>query len=292
MIKIMDNYRQLIKSILAKDSENVKKYLLLDDTSINHIDACNGPLHIACENQLEDMVDILLADPRLDYDKYFKNKAHNPLDRACWKGNVNIVKKFLAINPFWINLVNYDGLTPLHAAIKNENFTLFNILIKYKECKVDYTESFTQETPLLLAIKEGYFDVANILLEHGANINKVLSYRSNNILIEVINHEDSYKNQITRNYKKSIDFILSKDIDINYQNEWGDTALHRACVYGATQTVLELIKKGANLFIENNSNETPRDVVRNNDNLLVLIEKTQLENTVSMDNKVNKKMKI
>lgn len=284
----MDNYRKLMSSISAKDSQSFKKYLLLDDTSLNHIDMCNGVLHLACELQVEDIVDILLADSRLDYDKYFKNASHNPLDRACWKGNVSMVKKFLSINPQWINLINAEGQTPLYKAIKHEKFELFNVLLQYSDCLIDKTETFPKDTPLILAVKQGYLDVANQLLDKGADINKALKYHKNSLLIDVIENKDSYCHQITRNYQTTLNFILSKNIDINYQNENGDTALHRACIYNDNQTALELLKKGANLFLKNDDNETPLDLAQNHNELLVLFEKYQLENTVPETNNIGK----
>lgn len=117
----MDNHLLLMQSIMARNIENFKKYLMADDTSINHINMCKGPLHLACEMNCEEIVDILLADQRLNYGQYFKEQSKTPLHIACWKGSLSIVKKFLAINPEWINLLNYQGESPLYLTVEQNN---------------------------------------------------------------------------------------------------------------------------------------------------------------------------
>lgn len=54
-----------------------------------------------------------------------------------------------------------------------------------------------------------------------------------------------------------LDAILKHNIDINTQNKYGNTALHRAARYGHLETLKLLVSRGASLTIKNQTDSTP-----------------------------------
>lgn len=60
--------------------------------------------------------------------------------------------------------------------------------------------------------------------------------------------------------------ILEQDLDINYKNDMGFTALMYASIIGNLDIIKLLLQKGANIDIKNNSGLTARDLARFNGN--------------------------
>ncbi len=69
------------------------------------------------------------------------------------------------------NATKMGGLTPLHYAARQGNVEATEALIK-GGAKMDTPSGSEQTTPLVLAIANGHFDVAKVLVEHGADVNK------------------------------------------------------------------------------------------------------------------------
>eukprot|EP00043_Microstomoeca_roanoka_P009710 m.92479 g.92479 ORF g.92479 m.92479 type:complete len:1086 (-) comp14669_c0_seq2:328-3585(-) len=97
--------------------------------------------------------------------------------------------------------------------------------------------------PLHLASGNGYSDIAQLLIELGADVN-VNNYDNNTPLHFVNVHLD-------------IALLLIKHgADINAKNNWGDTALHWVSDNGVTGTASLLIEHGADINAKNNDEET------------------------------------
>ena len=79
-------------------------------------------------------------------------------------------------------------------------------------------------------------DLANLLLQHGANINAGVG-KQNTALHEAASH----------NSLSLIEIFLAKGADINAKNDKGQTPLHLAAQNGQTSTLYVLIQKGADI---------------------------------------------
>ena len=69
-------------------------------------------------------------------------------------------------NPVLVNTKDPFGFTCLALAVINKHKDMVTILIKNNA-------SLEEGTPLHLAIKKRHFEIANILLAHGANVNAI-----------------------------------------------------------------------------------------------------------------------
>mgnify|MGYP003544990236 FL=1 len=72
------------------------------------------------------------------------------------------------IESFDLEIVNEEGDTPLHYAVKNEDFELLEILLAYvPDIDVENEEG---DTALHLAIKTSDIELVQLLIDSGANV--------------------------------------------------------------------------------------------------------------------------
>jgi ankyrin repeat protein len=110
---------------------------------------------------------------------------------------------------------------PLHMAIRNSNWRVFDALIKAPALDVNVTES-RGITPLMQAVFYDRRDAAEALLKKGANLNATNRNGYSALHFSVI-----------REGSTMLEFLLKAGADPNLQNEQGYTALHMAA--GAPQ---------------------------------------------------------
>lgn len=89
-----------------------------------------SPLYMACQEEHEEIVKLLLA---YKADTYLcnKNSKYSPLYIACEIGNKKIVELLLN-NGANANLCIEDGLCPLHIACQKGHYSIVNILLNNK----------------------------------------------------------------------------------------------------------------------------------------------------------------
>ena len=59
--------------------------------------------------------------------------------------------------------------------------------------------------------------------------------------------------------------IRSNDVNINFQDKIGNTALHYLCEDEKYDIAIELIKRGGDVEIKNNEGKTPLDLIKTDD---------------------------
>ena len=60
-------------------------------------------------------------------------------------------------------------------------------------------------------------------------------------------------------------FLRSNEININFQDKIGNTALHYLCEDEKYDIVIEFIKKGGDIEIKNNEGKSPLDLIKSDD---------------------------
>ena len=119
----------------------------------------------------------------------------------------------------------------------NNNINNINVNINYNN---------TPKKKNNLKINENSFSINTYNLNNNLNI-----INNNNLNRELLIYsKKGYK-------EKVLEIISQKNLDINYQNEDGFTALHYACDEGNLKIVEILIKAHANINIKNNDKKTP-----------------------------------
>lgn len=155
-------------------------------------------LHIACENNNFDMVDLLIGSGN-NIDINIKNiQGYTPLMTAVNLGCTNIIKKLLNSGADYME-TNYEGENVMHIASKS-NFCIFDImkiLLGVEELKkLKNSQDNIGNTPLIHAVIANNVTAITILLLAGSDVNI-----KNNYGIGVYNYSKS----------RFIDRILSKD---------------------------------------------------------------------------------
>jgi ankyrin repeat protein len=155
-------YDDLIAAVYRDDNETVMS-LVNRGMDVNTVDpGGNTLLHIAARNGNDKLVALLLkskANPNA------RNRVgDSPLMLAAYNGKAEVVNALLAGGA----QVNIDGWTPLHYAVFAEQPEMVSLLLS-KGAKVD-APAPNQQTPLMLAAKNGNVVIAKLLLNAKADV--------------------------------------------------------------------------------------------------------------------------
>lgn len=162
----------------ASGSIGVVEILIAHKASVVVVDKEEyTPLHCAAHNGHKEIVELLL-DKGANIDAVDQNR-YTPLHYAALNGHEEIVELLLNKGAN-VNSVGCAGSTILHHAVSAENCKteIVKKLIE-KEADVDIADKYGR-TPLCWAIRNGYSEVAGILLENKAD--PLLGHKSFNTL--------------------------------------------------------------------------------------------------------------
>ena len=212
------------------------------------------------------------------YNSLLKHGANvrNILFSAISKGLADIVRKLLEL-PVDISKVKeegFPGYTPLHLAVDICNLKIVKLLLKHN-ANINCQDK-SEQTPLYLAVSKGYIeivkellnndaevdkrsygvtpfsialitkqiDIANILLEHGADIDATFStahwFEGFSSL-----HDAAYDGNL-----KIVTFLLNHNANVNAVDVDKRTPLHLATIRGRTEVIKTLLVNGANANLQ------------------------------------------
>ena len=140
-----NKYDAFIKCCFGNDIQKLKDALsTLGDVELSkiliHPESKATPLHIACQDNKLDFVELLL-----------KHGAQ-------------------------VNAPTIDGTTPLMIACKNGYLDLVNMLLKQKEISVGQRDN-NENTSLSIAAQESHDDIVFVLMDAGSNISHCQNHR-------------------------------------------------------------------------------------------------------------------
>jgi len=178
----------------------------------------------------------------------------------------------------------------IHKAVQRGNLEAVAAFLKKKPYLVN-AEDESGHTPIHLAALHGYYDIAELLAQNGADLNKqdasgwtalhfAASGRNEKLLKLFLDQptvDVTIKNEgqniplhyVAKTYPDIsaaiIKTLLERGSNINAQNAQGETPLHGAALKGYDQMAEKLIEFGADPDISNNEGETPLNwATRNN----------------------------
>jgi ankyrin repeat protein len=99
---------------------------------------------------------------------------------------------------------------------------------------------------LFLAVRYGQKEVAELLIEKGADVNAKNNYGETPLAYAL-------------NNKEIADLLIAKGADVNAKGDFGGTPLHEAAGSGHKETAKLLIEKGADVNAKDDDGETPLD---------------------------------
>jgi ankyrin repeat protein len=156
-----------------------------------------------------------------------------------------------------------DGFYPLSQAIwrKCDERTIKYLIEHTGDLNA---EDFYGETPFFKAVKYGYFEAVNLLIDLGGdNLRRKetpsgrLTDRANELFCAVSTGDLRRVKQLLADGNDDVD---------EAEAEFGRSPLHEAVESGHLQIVKELIDRGANVFVQNNHGRIPRDFLPSNRN--------------------------
>jgi len=266
----------------------IARYLIQQGAEINHQDIDGfTALHYAAKDGLLEIVKLLVergADLNVYPDETKFYKGETPLNSACSYGNtgdknLEVVKYLVEQGasmkkiPFCFqspltncmnskapltaqyllemgadpNIPNNNNQTPLYLAIDK---SLGNDFIKVLlGAGANANIGSPYYTPLEMAIRKRDLDLAQLLMDNGANIR--YTDEDGNTL---------FHTSASINSNKNVDFLLLKGLDINARNNNGETPLHIAAEKGYDSVVEQMINNGADLFAVDNNNYMPMHI--------------------------------
>lgn len=146
-----------------------------------------------------------------------------------------------------INHKNNNGHTILHCAIMESNYKILDYLIENKaDINLKTNDGYTS---LHLAIRKNDFYSVKFLIEHGANAN-ITTNDGRAILFFLLDEIDKDKD-ITIVFPIVEYLIVNGVVDINDQDNLGNTALFKSLKLNNYELVKFLISQGANIEITN-----------------------------------------
>ena len=140
--------------------------------------------------------------------------------------------------------MNETSFTPLHIAVKEGYFDMCQMLLEHKADV--HAQDKKGNTPLHLALSGDHLDISRILLEYNAEVNS--------------RNEDGYTPLLIASSNGNIDLfrlLLAHDADIFVHDNWGNTPLHLAAIEGHIEVVRSLLELKAAVDPLNGEGLTP-----------------------------------
>jgi ankyrin repeat protein len=303
----MDTYKKLFNSLKTHDlnefnqilNDNLELDLNVRDNSYNYL------IHYVIMYNYIDELDILLnRNIRIDIqDIDGRTLLYNPIKY----GYNEIVKKILDVDNKTVgisifNIKDRDGMIPLHYVILFNNIDIFNYMIKFSFDKNEIDND--GNTSLILSIKNKKQDITNLLINNNVDINIINKEGETAVHYTVLNDQNNtLKQLIIRNaninkfdykYKltpliysiildnsESFNLLLkSEKLNINHQDNWGNTALHYTIKEKSTLKTTQILKiQSINYNLTNINGETPLHIFLKNNNNNVEILNNLMINT-------------
>lgn len=166
------------------------------------------------------------------------------LAKAVQDEDITAIESIVSSNP---NIINYQdsiyGNTLLMLTIMNQKFNSFKTLLN-KGADVNIHDTFDGTSALIDACSYNFYDTiyAKMLVEYGANVND----------IETGKRREGNSTRLTpliaaskANWLDMIKYLVSKGADVNYQNEYGQSALSESVMLGNYEVTYYLLLNGA-----------------------------------------------
>ncbi|MFC2168644.1 ankyrin repeat domain-containing protein [Acidobacteriota bacterium] len=214
----------------------------------------NTPLHLSSIFGYDDLIDLLIRQGA-DVDA-LNNLEQTPLYIASMYGNPESVARLLAGGAN-MNFMDAERNTPLHIGVlyrRSENVA--QMLEFNPDIGAKNKEGFT---PLLLAVQSmDNGGIVESLIEKGADLNITDPQGRNALLVSVGSFQRGY-----------FSLLVSNGIDINSQDNMGNTALHYVFGYVLENKqnvprvklfTKDLLEEGADPHIKNNEGKSPMDL--------------------------------
>ena len=109
------------------------------------------------------------------------------------------------------------------------------------------------ETYLIIAIRNNFLEMRNLLMDNGANLERVNVQKDTPLMVAIKNKREA-----------SARVLIEKKVNLDTKDNEGNTALHLALKFGSQDVALILIRSNANISISNNQDKNPYALAQEN----------------------------
>ncbi|MBV0900112.1 MAG: ankyrin repeat domain-containing protein [Wolbachia endosymbiont of Fragariocoptes setiger] len=244
-----EGYTLLCDAIKNERLEIVKFLLEYGAKVKSNNNNVNTPLHLAVSKEYSDIIETLLN--RGAYVDAQNKEKQTSLYLAVQKGNETIVRLLLGRGASTYLTDSWEN-SPLHIACSRQNnLNIVELLINHG-AYVNCSAPRSCDTPLHLAVQNGYEEVVSIFLQYGNDVNATTENGFTPLHIAVQNR-----------YEKIVDILLNNGANVNTVRENGLVPLHIAVKKGYTEIVQTLLEHGANVELNLKGNITPLHIAAN-----------------------------
>lgn len=225
----------LHRAVASRDPAVVRHVL---NTGVTDVDATNKydftPLMEATRNELISMMNVLVENgANINFQN---NMGKTALMLAASMGKLPPVQELRRLGAFY-EVRDGNGSTALHWACLSKNPQLVDWML-HDGADVSVTNDLGRTPLMMLASVEDRYDIANVLLRHGAKMNVEDNQGQTALMLAVYN-----------GFTAIIDLFLQKNVDINVKTSTGKTikevalASHKKSVVECFQLHLERLQK-------------------------------------------------
>ncbi|KAF4989706.1 hypothetical protein FDECE_14621 [Fusarium decemcellulare] len=237
---------------------------LAENIDVRYLNEFKSALEVAVRTEHLPCIDALLSSGKADAN--VRNSAGAlPLHVACQVGSLPTVQRLHALTTT-PDLKDLEGKSLLHLAIAHRHEGVALWILQNGVCEADINASDKDgQTPLILAFKNGYEEVAKVLIKKTANL-------------EDHNGDSLFHWAIANGLEAVVSWVLQKAadcVDINGSDKGGHTPLMLALRNGGGEVAKLLIENGANVNASGRDGQTPLMLALKNGNegaVKVLIE--------------------
>ncbi|KXJ77271.1 hypothetical protein RP20_CCG007969 [Aedes albopictus] len=238
IVKLLLKHKQFKRAVQIPGSlKSLGILYLLKTANVQYkleSDAGSNPLTVLHRAKDEGRLRVLLR--YFPVDVRCSESQDTPLHIACLMNRINIVRVLLQ-NGANTSLTNCDNLIPLHLAVTNRNVEIVKLLT----VQTQQMDRHHVNSALSIAVRKGFLDIANILLECGADIS---------VMSCVINHSEHYllHSAARQGFHKILRFLLQERFfGVNAEDSSGLTPLFHAVISSNIETTEILVQYEANV---------------------------------------------
>lgn len=198
-------YYALLKYESGDDSEECYALRLIKrgaQTAALYSKSCNTLLQTLIEQEASKAV-VFLCE-HISNINHVNSEGESALHLACAKNSKDVVEKILELDANPNLLTNELRQSPLHYAVKNNAVSCIEMFIKSSTEANFNARDINGETPISLALSEGFNDLVPVLIKGNADVN-VRNGKDFTLLHQAILKEDA----------KTALFLLENGADMN-----------------------------------------------------------------------------
>jgi len=281
------NGNSILYYTINEGDVNTTKYLINNGVDVNFQDKFgNSALHISIYKKNREILNALLQNKNIILNTVNK-RGESPLitiikiNDYTIKDNEDIIKELIKRGA-GVNFVDNIGNSPLVYAVQKRTLPIVKLLIK-KGANVNFLIKRTNKSILMYAIELGEADIVKHLVKSGADIhfrnskgisilkkvsdigNKeifefLIKYNVSNCITGEIFESEIIYDVIMKNRLDLLKILVNNNLDINIQDEQGDTALTYAIRNKTIDILKYLIANGADIHNINNNGQSIEDI--------------------------------